>query len=251
MKIVLTFAVKSEFASWRRLAGFQRLHGAGASVYRAQRTGAELYTVITGIGARDVKEDLRKLFEMPVDVCIVTGLAGSLRRQHPVGAILVAKVTTTGTTAAAGSHDGLVDTAIQCGATVVESFYTSNRVVNSSREKLHLGKVADAVEMESFHVMTAALRAGIPAVAVRAISDPVEKNLPLDFNRVVDKYGNIRWMPALSELAKAPARLPQLLRFGLDGSRAARNLAQFLNKYVTILAAGGLSALQLDRMEMK
>ncbi|HYR41637.1 MAG TPA: hypothetical protein VER98_01330, partial [Terriglobia bacterium] len=74
-------------------------------------------------------------------------------------------------------------------------------------------------------------------VAVRAISDPVDQNLPLDFNRAIGEDGEIAWLPALSQIVAAPARLSQLIRFGLESSRAARNLAHFLERYLNCLTA--------------
>jgi adenosylhomocysteine nucleosidase len=140
------------------------------------------------------------------------------------------------------SDVSLVGAATRCGAVAVDSFWTAKRVVTSPEEKSRLGRMADAVDMESHPIMSEARRRGAPAVAVRAISDTADQSLPLDFDRAIDENGNIDWLPALAQVAASPRSIPQLMRFGWDSSRAARKLAYFLDGYLTCLKAeSGLS----------
>src|SRR4029077_1155561 len=99
---------------------------------------------------------------------------------------------------------GLVNASVRCGATVVDCFYTANSVVNSRSEKRRLCEVADAIDMESFQVMNEAHRAGVDAIALRAVSDSADSNLPIDFNRVLDSSGQLIWTAMLLELVKSP-----------------------------------------------
>jgi purine-nucleoside phosphorylase len=238
LKIVVTFAVHSEFASWRRLSGFERVKRRGVPMYRRRNGGADICAVMTGIGTRTVQAELRELLAASVDVCIVSGLAGSLRKQHQTRSVLVARAIRGG---AAGkelkSDKSLVEIANRCGAIEVDSFLTSLTVVNSPAEKQRLGEIADAVDMESFQIFSQAREFGVPAVAVRAVSDAAETNVPIDFNQVIGNRGEIGWVAALLEIAKAPARLPQLIRFGIESSRAAHNLALFLERFTNSLIA--------------
>ena len=177
------------------------------------------------------------------DLCIASGLAGGLRKDYGVGAILVGKaVKSDDADQPIRSDAALVEKARDCGAAVVDCFFTSKAVVNSVAEKLRLGTIADAVEMESFYVLSAARRAGIPAVTVRAISDGAETDVPIDFNQVIDSRGQISRAAALYQVAKAPNRMPQLIRFGLESGRARRRLADFLDRYVKALALEGKQA---------
>lgn len=252
MKIVVTFAVRAEFAPWRRIRNFERVGESDAPVYLARHGKAEVYAVITGIGARNGRTQLRKLLAQPVDICVVSGLAGSLKRQHAAGTILVAKaIRSDNAETVWRSDDYLVKTAAQCEATPVDFFYTSGTVVSSASQKLSLGETADAVDMESFYVMSEARQHGVPAVAVRAISDPVDQNLPLDFNRAIGKDGEVGWLPALSQIAAAPGRLPQLMRFGLESSRAARRLARFLERYLNCLTSQAELHLNVAHTEVR
>ena len=251
MKIIVTFAVWAEFAPWRRMLSFERF-GQSDVIYLARHDGTEVYAVITGIGARNAQTQLQKLLAQPTGICVVSGLGGSLKRQHAAGTILVAKAIRCGNTETIRrSDDHLVNLAAQCQAAPVDFFYTSGTVVSSASQKLSLGETADAVDMESFYVMSEARQHGVPAVAVRAISDPVDQNLPLDFNRAIGEDGEIGWLPALSQIVAAPGRLPQLMRFGLESSRAARGLAQFLERYLKCLTAEANLHLNVAQTEVR
>lgn len=237
MKIVVTFAVASEFAQWRRRAGFVRINSAGTPAYRTRNGQDEIYAVITGVGTRHLGSELRELFASQADLCIASGFGGALKTKHRAGSILAARtVKKDSSLSMIHSDAALVSLAAECGANIVDFFYTTNSVVNSSSEKQRLGEIADAVDMESFQVLSEACRAGVPALAVRAISDAAQNDLPLNFDRVIDEYGQLRWAALLFELAKAPRQLPAFARFGADALSAARNLASFLDTYVRIVA---------------
>jgi hypothetical protein len=89
--------------------------------------------------------------------------------------------------------------------------------------------------MESFHILTEARRAGVPAVAIRAISDSPQRRLPIDFSRTLTSQGEIAWPQVLRQLIKTPTRFPDFVRFGIDSSTAIRNLTAFLDRYVRFL----------------
>ncbi len=251
MRIVVSFAVRSEFAPWRRLETFERRSQSGPPIYVTKIGGAEVHVMIGGIGTRGVAT-LGKLLRERPHMCVVTGLAGSLKSDYAVGSVVVAetikhdkaeKVTT--------SDDSLLELAVHCGATRVGSFLTADAVVTSASEKYRLGAAADAVEMESFHLIAEARRFGVPAVAVRAISDGVDEDLPLDFNRTINGDGGFEWLPALSQVVSAPARLPRLVRFGFETSKAARSLARFLDRYLKCLIAQADLRLDAERVEVR
>ena len=239
MKIIVTFAVQAEFAPWRRMRNFKRI---GESAFVMQDGATEVYALITGIGARK--------FHLPTaDICLVSGVAGSLKAQHRIGDILVAKALKreSGDTSMT-SDESLVRTATQCGATPVDFFFTAGAIISSPSEKSRLGQIADAVDMESYPIMAEAQQRGIPAVAIRAISDTADQNMPLDFSRAISEDGKIDWLPALSQVAASPSCLPRLMRFGLDSSRAARKLAYFLDRYLECLTSE--ANLQFDAIRM-
>jgi len=236
MRLAITFAVPSEFAPWRRRSGFLRIEEPGAPIYKVENGQNEIYALVTGVGTRGLESELRRLFAMPMDLCIASGLTGALKKEHPAGTILVARtIMAEKNPMQIQSDPGLVDASVQCGASVVDYFYTSGSVINSRSEKRRLSEIADAVDMESFQVMNEAHRARVPAVALRAVSDSVDSNLPIDFNRVLTGRGQLSPTAMLREVLKSPSCFVPFVRFALDSIGAARNLSQFLQLYVNSL----------------
>jgi adenosylhomocysteine nucleosidase len=238
LRIIVTFAVPAEFAPWRRMRSFLRLERSEVPLYFVEYGDrAKVWVLITGVGTRHGHAKLRNMFAQPVAACLACGLAGSLKTRYRVGTVLAAKAikrSENGTVM--NCEDSLVEIAARHGATPVDFFYTSDNVVTAASEKLRLGETADAVDMESFQVMEQARQHGVPALAVRAVSDAADRDLPYDFNRAIDEDGHISRLPILSQIAAAPWRLPQMMRFGLESSKASRNLARFLDRYLNCLA---------------
>jgi len=231
VKIVVTFAVQAEFAPWKRIRNFSRIN---QTEFLTQNGGdSEVQVAITGIGAP-------KFHLPPGDLCIASGVAGSLNTRYGIGTVLVAKaIKREDSEAVINSDESLVRTAIECGATPVNFFCTTDNIVGTVSGKSRLSRIADAVDMESYPVCAEARRQGIPAVAIRTISDAADQEIPLDFSRAINQDGKLEWIPALSQIAASPGRIPQLMRFGLESSRAARELAHFLDKYLKCLTHEG------------
>jgi len=250
VRVIVTFAFRAEFSPWRRLTRFERINES-SPIYVAKIGEAEVHVVIGGIGTRGVAT-LTNLFQERPDICVVTGLAGSLKSDYTAGTVVVAKtVKHDKAEKVLTSNDSLLELAVRCGATSVDSFLTADAVVTSVSDKLRLSAIADAVEMESFHLMAEARRYGLPAVAVRAISDGVDQDLPLDFNQTINEDGRFAWVPALSQVLSAPTRLSQLVRFGFETSKAARSLAHFLDRYLKCLIAQADLRLGGERVEVR
>jgi hypothetical protein len=146
---------------------------------------------------------------------------------------------------------GLVMLAGENGAKAADLFQTSRRVILTAEEKCALGAEADAVEMESFQVMEEAAKHGIRGVGIRAISDPVDMDLPFDLNQALDDQGAVSIPRVLKGLGRSPRSLPQLVRLGISSARAAAALARFLDRYVDLLAIRGASAVDLLRVEAR
>jgi len=238
VKIVVTFALEAEFAAWRRLRSFRRVFVEGNAVYEAQIGEAEVRVVLTGVGARNARRMMSVLLNPPPAVCISAGLAGGLKLGYRRGEILAAGgVRSDSANRIFRSDANLLRLAVGCGARAVEMFYTSERVVLRAQEKSRLGTLADAVEMESFAVLSETSAGGVPGVAIRAIGDPVDLDLPYDFNQVVGKHGRVSIPRVLAQIAKSPHRFPALVQFGRDSLRACASLARFLDRYVEVVAS--------------
>lgn len=241
MRILVTFALENEFAPWRGLRRFYRLKSDAADVFRAEIGGAEVNVILTGVGARQARLDISKLargVHDTVEFCISSGFAGALRPQYQIGQVLAARmlVGDRGLAWARGrALEGsapLLSFAEDCGATVVGRFYTVEHVVSRAEEKRHLGSTADALEMESFAILSKARACGVPGIAIRSISDTVDDDLPLDMNQVLNQEGGLSVPRLLGQVAIRPYSIPALLRLGRRSRRAAESLVAFLDRYV-------------------
>ncbi len=92
------------------------------------------------------------------------------------------------------------------------------------------------MEMESGEVLYEATAFGARAVAIRGISDAVEEDLPLDFNRVTTATGGVSMGRVLGQVARHPGKVPSLIRFGQQSRMAAEKLCRFLDHYLEGLA---------------
>ena len=235
MKILVTFALKAEFAPWERRRGFRRLAG-DWPYFEAEFGGTRIRAVLTGMGRAHALEAVRRVLPERPDICISTGLAGVLRSGYRPGDILAARlVSEVGEPVAVASHRELLAAAVGCGARQIERFATSRMLVARAEEKRHLGSEAEAVEMESYTILAEAARYGVPAVAVRAISDTVDFDMPYDFERARDARGEIHLRDIITQALRRPSGLPALLALGRDYRLAARRLADFLDAYTGTL----------------
>lgn len=236
MKILVTFAVGAEFAPWRRRRNFLRLPGEWP-VFEASFGGAKVRAVLTGMGQAHALEAAKRSLAYRPDICISTGLAGSLRDDYRTGDIIGARlVSEVGEPVAVASHRELLSVGVNCGARQIERLATSKTLVARAEQKRQLGNEAEAVDMESYTILAEAARCGVPAVAIRAIGDTVDFEVPYDFERARDTRGQIRTAGVLSQVLRKPAGLPGLLRLARDSRFASRRLAEFLDEYARTMA---------------
>jgi adenosylhomocysteine nucleosidase len=245
MKILVTFALENEFAPWRALREFRADKWGDVDVYRAQIGAAEVGVILTGAGPKQAHLETAKVLGGDPDsihLCVSSGLAGALKPEYRIGQVLAARSVRTENELTDPSSNPLQSSApllsfaAECGVTVVEQFFSAVRVVGRAEEKHHLGERSDAVEMESFEVLLESAAYGIPAIAIRAISDSVDDDLPLDMNRIFTDEGQVSIPRVLGQVALHPGAVPDLVRLGQNSKTAAESLANFLDKYITIVA---------------
>jgi len=245
VKVLVTFALENEFSPWRRLREFRRVSPGGVEKFTAEIGSTEVAVVITGVGPRQAAVVASKSMEAEresLKFCISSGLAGALQPGHNIAETLVARRVTSERThadftrSAIESSAALVSFADELGASVVGKFCTVGRVIYRADEKRGMSAVADAVEMESFEVLREAASRGIPAVAIRSVSDVVDEELPLDLNRVFDDQGRVSFLRVMGQVALHPGSISALMRLGQRSRLAAESLAKFLDRYVVFVA---------------
>lgn len=106
---------------------------------------------------------------------------------------------------------------------------TIKRVVTEAESKLALGAHygAAAVDMETYDVIAACARAGVPAAALRVVLDEASDDLP-DFNRALGADGSFniwRLLPALLARPIVTARFIFSLRRAMRALRVAASVA--------------------------
>lgn len=254
MKILITFAIDNEFAPWRAMRAFHPARSGCANVQVAEFGGTEVAVLLTGVGVSHARRGVAEISSGtcgPIDFIISSGLAGGLRREYEIGQVLAARsVFANGANGPMPSSAHLMALASECGATLVDGFFSADHVVTASNEKRALGDLASAVEMESFEVLRRAAEIGVPAIAVRAISDVSEEDLPIDTNRIFSANGEISITRVLGEVARRPQSIPGLVRFGRQCRVAAGSLAHFLDSYVQKLA-GMVSPMETEAVVMR
>lgn len=206
-------------------------------VFETMFGSVRVRAVLTGMGQDHALRAAQKFLADKPEICVSTGLAGALRDGYRAGDIVAARlVSEVGEPVAVASHRELLSTAVDCGARRIERFATSRTLVTRMEQKRKLGSMAEAVEMESYTILAEAARHGVPGIAVRAVSDTADFDLPLDFERATDGRGQIRVASVVSQVLRRPSGLPNLLKLARDCRLASRRLADFLDAYAGTIA---------------
>jgi len=103
----------------------------------------------------------------------------------------------------------------------------TDRVLSTHADKLAAGSRgggAVAADMESAAVARVANRAGIPWIAIRAVSDTADTGLPLALAGAIDTTGRVRLTRLAAGLARRPAELLQLPALATGFAAAIRTL---------------------------
>jgi hopanoid-associated phosphorylase len=107
-----------------------------------------------------------------------------------------------------------------------EPLLESKRIVSSSREKKRLFEQtgASALDMESAAVARVARQHHCPFLAIRAIADPVNMDLPQAITYALNAQGEVLLGRLLTFVALHPGELPGLIRLGLQFNAARKTL---------------------------
>lgn len=243
MRILVTFAIKAEFAPWSSRYAFVPYEFENwerrreFALFKANLGPHEVTVLLTGIGKTSAMNAMDSIPLAAHDVCISTGLAGALRMDLLPGDVVTAGHARSLDNAVSAPSDGaLRELAITLAAKPVEVSLTSDKIVSTALAKDDLREQGSIVEMESVHILAAAQRAQVPAVLVRAISDAADEDLPVDFARILDSQGHLKVGGLLREVGVHPHRIPLLIQFGRQSRSAAKSLADFLDRYVLAMA---------------
>ena len=228
-------------------AGAER-HIEGTSVWVCPVGSREYWIVRTGMGLENAKQAaVRVLAHQPFSLAFSTGFACALIAVD-VGALLAGYDVVLTRGQGADVSPMIAVPGIERDAVVgcvkhaeppghIGRFVSTDRVIGSAVEKRRFAEVAGAIglDMESAALAAEAQRAQVPFVVVRAVSDLVDEDLPLDFNLFLRPTG---WLKGLAAIVGRPSSLRGLLRLHRQSRAAAKNLTTFFQRYAAEMSAG-------------
>ena len=235
-KVLVAFAMKDEFAPWRRRHRFRRIAVSLCPVSVTSLGSTEVYGALVGAGAPDAHHFNDLTTQITPSLGIVTGVAAGLKPEWRPGDLLVAQtVSSPDGQASIPSDPNLISLAVQCGAKRAPTLITVPRIARTMDEKVRLASVGDAADMESLPLMKAWSARSIPSLALRVILDPVEMPMTCDFEAAMDAHGQVRIAKILAQLARRPQLLPDFLRLAKQSRRVLKILARFLDRFFELL----------------
>jgi len=162
----------------------------------------------------------QKLIDQGAEALISFGLAGGLNPVLKPGTLVIpACVNNTPCDATLIAWLG--------GATCQNLYAgTSIAVTAAQKSALFASTNADAIDLESAAVATAAQAAQIPFACLRAIADPATRTLPPAALIALNTTGEIALRPILASLARNPLQLPALIALARDAAKARKALVQ-------------------------
>lgn len=237
MRVLVTFAVEAEFAPWRKLRKLESILADGTEVFQAQVGRATVDLVVTGMGMENARCAAEKVMSRQHTICIAAGFAGSLKPGYDVGDILAARaVQEIGQSKTLECSRNLYQAAAENQAIRAGLFLTVPEVISSMEEKQRLAPFADAADMESFAILSVAQKRGVPAVAIRVISDRFDEDMPADIGTTVDEKGRVKVRAVVKYVAYHPLQIPALIRLGRNSRTAAEALSHFLEAFLKELS---------------
>ena len=199
-------------------------------LYRARRSGTDVYVATLGVGpeiARRRTEGLLSLLERrgtKVAHVVVTGVAGGIDGVSPIGTLVVpARVIDLATSDSYSSARlGRVEP-VDTMATSGRELITDAAVLSGLR-----ARGVRALDMETAAVAAVCRDHGdIPWTAFRAISDrPDDQIVDSDVASLLHDDGRADVIGALRLIARHPRRIPDFVRLGRESALAARVAAE-------------------------
>jgi nucleoside phosphorylase len=233
MPLVYVFAAsKMEAQPVLVLAARDGTSGQGLVAATIEHGGERFAVIITGMGTRNAEAEAEAALGPATpgaaagpapagkpDAVLVIGLCGGLTETLPEQRIVAyTECLSAGPNKAPPLQcsrsltDDVVKRLQQQGITVDRvTGITSPRIATTKAERLALARSgAAAVDMESYPIVSAAARAGVPAVVLRVVSDSLDTEMP-DFNRALNSQGALDGRRALWIAFGSPIQTLRLL----------------------------------------
>jgi len=199
--VAVVAPLREELAPFLGQVADLRRAGSGR-VYEGRLGSRKLLLAWTGDGRHAARAGLAALLaaHRPSRV-VVLGVAGGLSPGLDVGSLTVAREVRDGDGVAPAPDPEWIVRAVGLAGAREALVYSHDRIVVAAEEKAELGRrllaeseadVVVVVDLETAVYARTAAAHGVPYTAIRAVSDTVEEDLPLDFNRFLDTGGRTR-----------------------------------------------------------
>jgi len=185
------------------------------------------------VGSQAVSRYLRtcqdKLWNPQAKV-LVMGLCGSLRDRILVGDIVLYSecVYQTKVQQCDRSFTAELYAHLQEKVSLVKAL-TSDRVVCSAKEKLHLSEISssDVVDMEGFAALEFFQQAGVEVAMLRVVSDDSGHDIP-DLTSAINSDGSLQALPLDMSMIRQPIAATRLIRGSLQALKVLEEVTAFL-----------------------
>ncbi len=202
-----------------------------------------MQVIQTGVGHAKAKVVGRRVFEeSALDVAVSSGFACALVPAQP-GDLLI------GSAVSEGDEPGAWEEPLRCAPHLVSlataatagmpahvgGFVSTRRVLCRADEKRRVAERTHAigVDMESAALAMAAAERRVPFIIIRAASDLVDEDLPLDFNLLLQPSG---WWREAAQMLHHPASLAGLWRLRRQAAAASARLTAAFEKFLDQVA---------------
>lgn len=201
---------------------------------KLQLTGSEqVDLLVCGMGKKKAAQNLEKYIREKgsPDGVLLVGYAGGLNPELNAADILIEEH---GEEPILDGLDWDYPGHCQSG-----SFYSHESIASSHTEKAALFKLtkADAVDMESEAIASVCARHGIPSAVIKAISDPHDEELPLDFGQFTQSDGTLNLAALIRHILLRPWLIPGLVKLGRTTQKCRRHLASILTVWILHITA--------------
>ena len=231
--IAVTFALPQESRDFRHALRHATAVGSGARPFLLGNVeNEEVLLAHTGVGPAAAAETVAALlaFQRP-RLLVSAGFAGGLDPRLAVGDLLIA--TNFSAPALLAPSRALLagDTRARFGTLISQP-----RPAESVAEKAALARATGAlgVDMETASIAAACARAGVPLLAVRAISDTALEPLPVPFDEWFDLAAQRpRPLALLRFLARHPAQISPFVCFVRSLTPARQAFTRFIIRFIS------------------
>jgi adenosylhomocysteine nucleosidase len=230
--LIFTGAFPFEIAGIKKRGNF---HPAGHGYFEGELGGSPAVLAVSGIGEERAYKTAKEILGLfpNARAYVSVGLSAALVPELSPGDIVAASeiVTAAAPFNTCPCDPELIDAVskIKCRT---GRFFAASKTVITASEKMEIARAngAIALDMESGGAARASIEAGIPFISIRAISDGLDEDLPVDFNLLM-REGKMRWGRFIFYFMTHPAKIAPLMRLGRNSRLARERLGDAINLF--------------------